>query len=354
MKLAPIIVLLTAFAASAQSGRIKTAETPAPSPSPRRTVSAPVTERPRIAEPRPSPSPVILTVDEEDVIRVDSSYVPIPVTVLAKDGRAVRNLDRDDFRLQIDGVEAEIREVTRAEVPIRMAMLFDNSGSILTARNFQIEAAVRFFERVLRPGRDQGSLFRVATSVWLEQPLTADPRELVRAIQALPPPSGATSLLDGIELAARYLAETEGVGRRVIVIVSDGDDTITDTTVERALRMAQRNNCQIFVVQTTDFENFVRTGSRIGNANVRALTAERRMKMFAEQTGGAVYMPIDRRELEDAFQRISADLSEQYILGYYPESETGHNGQFRRIEVAVAGGEGMTVRARKGYYVRRD
>src|SRR4029078_10315900 len=105
-------------------------------------------------------------------------------------------------------------------------------------------------------------------------PFTPDISSITRAIELFPPPEGATSLLDGIGLAADYLREVQG--RRVMVIVSDGDDTLSDTTFEEALRALQVANCQVYVVKTTDFENFKRTGTRRGNANIRQLTAERR------------------------------------------------------------------------------
>jgi len=104
-------------------------------------------------------------------------------------------------------------------------------------------------------------------------------------------------------------------------------------------------------VKTTDFENLKRTGQRGGNANVLNLTAERRMQELAAQTGGAVYSPIDERELDQAFNQISAQLSQQYVLSYYPENESDKRGEFRTISLAVKGRQNLSVRTRKGYYV---
>ncbi|MGE3467856.1 MAG: hypothetical protein AB7J13_13110, partial [Pyrinomonadaceae bacterium] len=94
-----------------------------------------------------------------------------------------------------------------------------------------------------------------------------------------------------------------------------------------------------------------RTGVRGGNANIRTLTAERRMLELAAQTGGAVHSPIDEDEMAQAFTQIAADLSQQYVLSYYPEDDPGKPGEFRTIDVTVKGKEKLTVRARKGYYV---
>jgi Ca-activated chloride channel family protein len=230
-------------------------------------------------------------------------------------------------------------------------MLFDNSSSVTEAREFEKKAAIRFFKRVLRPEKDLAALFSVSTGTRLEQPLTKSSDQLVRSIENFPMPQGATALLDGIIKAADYLKEVEG--RRVIVIVSDGEDTISDSTFEQAVQAAQAANCQVYVVKTTDFENYIKTGVRGGNANIRVLAAERRMQEIALQTGGAVYSPIDERELDRAFNQISAELSQQYILTYYPENETANRGELRTIALKIKKSENLTVRTRKGYYISR-
>ena len=98
------------------------------------------------------------------------------------------------------------------------------------------------------------------------------------------------------------------------MIVSDGDDTVSDATFDETLKSLQLSNCQVYVVKTTDFENYKRTGQRTGSANLRQLAAERRMQEFAAQTGGAVYSPLDEDELDKAFAQISAELSQQYMF----------------------------------------
>ena len=298
------------------------------------------------ATPVPTATPV-----PDDVIKIDSVLVPIPVSVTDSDGRPISTLKVTDFELKIDGKPAEIAEYARSSTPIRLAMLFDNSSSVLIARDFEREAAVRFFRRVIRPERDMAALFTVSDWTRLEQPMTRDVSVLTQAISYIPEPKGATALLDGIREVAEYLRSTSG--RRVIVIVSDGEDTYSDlkTTLEGVVKSLQVSDCQVYVVNTKEFENFKRTGVRGGNANTRTLTAERRMAEITEQTGGAVYSPIDEDEMSAAFTQIASELSQQYILSYYPESETDKRGEFRSITVGVKGKPHLTVRTRKGYYV---
>ena len=100
-----------------------------------------------------------------------------------------------------------------------------------------------------------------------------------------------------------------------------------------------------------DFENYKRTGQRGGNANLRQLAAERRMQEITSQTGGAVYSPLDEDELDRAFNQISAELAQQYILSYYPEDERDKRGEFRSISLSVKNRQNLTIRTRKGYYI---
>lgn len=342
-----ICAFVFALNASAQSGRIKPTETPTPTPR-SRIVYFPTEKTQPVSIPTPTPTP---TPDDDggDAIKINSFLVPIPVSVLNSNGQAVTNLRLEDFELLINGKTAEISDLARSETPVRLALLFDNSSSVTIAREFEKKAAIRFFRRVIRPEKDLVSLFSVSTISRLEQPLTKDVSMLVQAIEGFPIPEGATALLDGIIKAAEYLRDVQG--RRVVVIVSDGDDTVSDATLEDAVRALQTANCQVYVVKTTDFENYKRTGQRGGNANLRQLAAERRMQEITSQTGGAVYSPLDEDELDRAFNQISAELAQQYILSYYPEDERDKRGEFRSISLSVKNRQNLTIRTRKGYYI---
>lgn len=341
-----ICIALFAFGIFAQSGRKKPSETPTPEPSPKRSGNYSPTEK---VVPVTNGSPTPKNDDDGDLIRVSSALVPIPVSVLDSRGLPVINLRLEDFLLQIDGTDAEIGEISRSETPVRLALLFDNSSSVTIAREFEKKAAIRFFSRVIRPEKDLVALFSVATVSQLEQPLTKNVSSLVSAIENFAPPQGATALLDGIIEASKYLQEAQG--RRVIVIVSDGDDTVSDASFDEALKALQMSNCQVYVVKTTDFENYKRTGERRGSANLRQLTAEKRMQEITRQTGGSVYSPLDENELDNAFNQISAELSQQYVLSYYPENEQEKRGEFRNISLSVKNRQNLTIRTRKGYYV---
>jgi VWFA-related protein len=276
-----------------------------------------------------------------DVVRVSSNLVPVPTSVVDAGGIAVTNLKLEDFELRIDGQPNLISDISRAETPVRMAMLFDNSGSLSESRDFEKHAAVRFFQNVMRPA-DQAAIYSVSTNVELAQPMTNDVRRLQQTIEGFGKPDGATSLHDAIFDALVYLKPY--AGRRVLVIVSDGQDTtsrLPEHDFGNTLQRLLSDDCQVYVVQTGIYDN----------ANVRDLAAERRMQEFSAQTGGAAYIPKSVSELDNAFAQISADLAQQYILSYYPSADK-RDGRFHIIAVSVKTRPNARVRARKGFVVK--
>lgn len=275
-------------------------------------------------------------VDASDTVRISSNLVPIPASVVDPKGFALIGLKLEDFELRVDGQVKPISDMTRAETSVRLAMLFDNSGSLDMAREFEKHAAMHFFRKVMRPS-DEAAIYSVETESYLAQPLTSDVGKLERTIESFGKPEGATSLFDAIIDAAAYLRPY--TGRRVLVIVSDGVETTSRNDFETTMQRVLADDCQIFIVQTGLYDG----------ANLRALAAERRMEQLAGQTGGVVYLPKTTNELDLAFQQIAADLAHQYVLSYYPGEER-RDGRFHVIDLRVRSRKDVRVRARKGYY----
>jgi Ca-activated chloride channel homolog len=276
-------------------------------------------------------------IDPDDIVKISSNLVPIPASVVDKRGNAVVNLKLADFELLVDGQPQPLSEVTRSETAVRLAMLFDNSGSLDTAREFEKQAAIRFFRKVMRP-KDEAAIYSIETDSYLAQPLTKDIVRLEHTIAMFGRPEGGTSLLDAIVAAATYLRPYSG--RRVIVIVSDGIETTSRISdFDQVVQHALADDCQIYVVQTGLYEG----------ANLRALAAERRMEQLSGQTGGAVYLPKTTTELDLAFDQIAADLAQQYVLSYYPSAEL-HDGRLHKLDLRIKSRNDVRVRSRKGYY----
>jgi Ca-activated chloride channel homolog len=276
-------------------------------------------------------------IDPDDVVRITSNLVPIPVSVVDRRGNAIVNLKLDDFELRVDGELKPLSDLTRSETSVRLVMLFDNSGSLDSAREFEKQAAIRFFRKVLR-AKDEAAIYSIETDSYLAQPLTHDLVRLEQTIAMFGRPEGGTSLFDAIFGASNYLKPYSG--RKVLVIVSDGIETTSqhqdfDFIVQRVLA----DDSQVYVVQTGLYEG----------ANLRALAAERRMERLTGETGGAVYLPKTTSELDLAFDQIAADLAHQYVLSYYPSMEH-RDGRLHRLDLQIKSRNDVRVRARKGYY----
>jgi VWFA-related protein/TonB family protein len=280
-------------------------------------------------------------VGAEDVVRISSNLVTVPASVIDSQGRAVTDLKLEDFELRVDGQPRPISELHFSDTPVRIVLLFDNSMSLIAGREFEKQAAVKFFRQVLRP-IDHAAVYSIYTYPVLAQPFTNNLQTLVRTIERFPKPEdGTTSLFDTVAEAAAYLRPYPE--RKVIIIVSDGADTTSNLDFDSALRRVQASDCQVYAIQT---------GQHTESANLYDLAAQRRLNSFAEQTGGALYIPRATTDLDYAFTQIARDLSQQYILSYYPTEERRDN-LFRIINVRVATRPSMRVRARRGYYPRR-
>jgi VWFA-related protein len=344
-----LLVVSLATVALAQSGRNQP-KTPKPATTSKTKSSTPISGPAKSTTPSSSPTPVSATqrpkdsskdnsseeVDEADTVRVISNLVPIPASVVDVKGIAITGLKLEDFELRVDGQPKAITDMTRTETNVRLVMLFDNSGSLDMAREFEKQAARHFFRQVMRPA-DEAAIYSIETESYLAQPLTNDISLLERTIEGFGRPEGSTSLFDAIIDAAAYLRPY--TGRRVLVIVSDGIETTSRNDFETTMQRVLATDCQIFVVQTGLYDG----------VNLRALAAERRMEQFTSQTGGAVYIPKSTSELNDAFQQIAADLAHQYVLSYYPGDEP-RDGRFHNIDLRLKARKDVRVRARKGYY----
>jgi VWFA-related protein len=277
-------------------------------------------------------------VDDEEVVTISSNLVPLPASVVDAQGRAVTDLQLKDFELVVDGEVKPIGEVSRSDTPVSIVLLYDNSASLRAGREFEKQAAIRFLKSVVRP-IDRAAIYSIETDPVLAHPLTNNVRALVRTIESFRvPEADATALFDTIAAASAYLRPQSG--RKVLIVVSDGTDTMSQThDFDTTMARITADDCQLYAVRTGHSES----------ANLRDLAGERRLIEFAAQTGGAVYAPRTQSDLNNAFTQIAADLAQQYVLAYYPAGER-RDGRFRPLSLRVTTRPNLRVRTRKGYY----
>jgi Ca-activated chloride channel family protein len=267
------------------------------------------------------------------VVRAD--YVTVLTSVNTATGLPVTDLSDEDFELYEDGQLQTISRVGRqADQPLQLALLLDISASVRNRLRFEQEAALDFFRQVLRP-QDRAAFYAFNHDVYLRQDLTSSLVALEGAVRGLEA-RGATALYDAIFIAARRLEREPG--RRVIIVVSDGQNTVSRVTRERALEAVNRTDAVVFgicPVIRTEYDDFLPP-------------PDNEFELFCRQTGGRVFMVTSLAELTSGFAQLEAELRAQYVLNYYSSNEA-RDGKFRRIEVRVKR-PGVIVRARRGYY----
>jgi Ca-activated chloride channel homolog len=336
----PFVFCLLPFA-FAQSGR---PTPPAPKPQQpagsqgRRPVPAPPDEtRPRRANEEPQ---------EEKPIKLKADLVTVITSVTDSAGNQINDLTEKDFELYEDNQLQDIAGVYReGQIPLRLIFLFDTSSSIRHRFDFEQRAAAQFFRNVMRRG-DQAALMSVSTEPRLELQFTPEVDQLVNGLAQLKP-QGATALYDAMIAASRYLRPAEG--RHVMVVLSDGTDTVSTSTLAKALTEAQKSDAVIYGVHSTGVAPSV---------NVQDLAGEFVLKAMCEDTGGRAFFPPiyedqrkETRDLDEIYKRLAAEVRAQFVLTYYSKIEPRPS-TFRAIRVEVKR-PGLQVRARRGYYTAK-
>ena len=275
---------------------------------------------------------------QEPTLHVDVRLVNVFVNVTDKTGALVGGLTRDDFALTEDGRPQQIAVFERqSELPLNLTLAIDTSGSVHKDMAGEADAARRFVHALMRP-QDQMSLLQFATEVRQLTPFTSNVTQIDRGLGRLRG-DFATALYDAIVLGSEGLCKKDG--RKVLVLITDGDDTAKSSTYAEALEAALRNEVMIYSIIDVPIE---------ASAG-RDLGGEHALITLAEQTGGKSFYVSDGG-LDKAFARVSADLRTQYLLGYYPHhQEPGRS--FHRVQVTVprAAEQAFNIRHKTGYYM---
>ena len=328
---------------------------------------------------KPTPTPKPPEPEVLDVIKTSSNLVMVPVSVTDQSGQAIQGLKVTDFRLEEEGKQQEISGIGDPEqVPLAIALLFDISSSTSQKGFFssQQNAAAAFLKLVMKPA-DRAAIFTITGKATMVQPLASAETSAAK-MSSIPAATTSvpTAFYDTVNAAATYLTNNAPSNfRRVIVVLSDGDDNFSEQIRDQSLadyrattggqqsalgtRAGLLNAHQRAVasvqkaVQQADVIFYsVNPGGPSIKLNLIAMRAERGMEAIAETTGGTAFVPDSDQDLERVFRTVAAELRGQYLLQYYANAEAPA-GQFRRITVAVPTRNDLRVRSRQGYYAKK-
>ena len=300
----------------------------------------------RPAEPAPPPAEAPVP-DQNPVIsgytiQRDVNLVLLRVSVVDANGQFVPGLKPENFRLFEDGVEQKIDVLRQEDAPVSMGLLIDNSGSMRDKRP-NVNVAALTFVRTSNP-EDEVFVahFNDLYSFDLDKAFTSDLGELGKALEQTES-RGATALYDSI-LNSMDRLKSGYNSKKVLLIVSDGEDNSSHNTLDATLDRLKHSNVMIYAVGLFHDEE----PKAAENAR-HALTA------ITQATGGAAYFPESSQEVADICTRIAYDIRHQYTIGYYPTKPADRSFRTVRVEVAPPAGLGtLSVRTRTGYFAARN
>jgi Ca-activated chloride channel homolog len=308
--------------------------------------------KPKANEQQKKEKPPIDEDGQDEPLKIGTQLVTVPFNVTDKTNRYINDLAKDKVEVLEDNKPQEIFSFERqTDLAITIAMLIDISGSEEFTLPMEKAAGARFFQRVLRPRKDLGAVVTFEGDAELVQNLTSDPAKLERGLDSIriamgagsvggvgTPPinggsrAGSTAIWDAVYSVSTDLLRREA-GRRVIILITDGEDTSSTLKMKDAIERTWRNEVIVYAIGIGGPDG-VNTGV---------------LKKITQETGGRAFFPRGEPDLDKAFAQIDEDLRSQYILAYTP-SNSAKDGSFRTIQVKVKDQKDLTVRHRRGYF----
>jgi Ca-activated chloride channel family protein len=278
--------------------------------------------------------------DTDTTLKVDVKLVNVFVTVTDDRGAPIANLKKEDFALQEDGREQKISVFNReSALPLSIVLAIDTSLSTRKDLPLELASARKFTHAILRPV-DNLALYKFSETVDEVVPFTSDLGRIDRGIDRIRN-GAATALYDALFLGSRALDKRQG--RKVMVVITDGGDTVSKTDYKEAVRAAVEAEAIVYSIIVVPIE--ASAGRDTGG--------EHALIQISSDTGGKYYYASSISQLDDAFRQISDELRTQYLLAYYP-SQRYADSDFRRLQVTVKGNASDRVRHRTGYYTSKS
>lgn len=271
--------------------------------------------------------------------RADTRLVVLHATVVDKNGRLLTNLTQKSFHVFEDNVEQPIKKFLREDVPVSMGLIVDNSGSMRTKRQ-RVEASALALVKASNR-EDEVFIVNFNDDAFLDQTLTNDMKLLERGLEKIDS-RGGTAMRDAIRMSIDYLKENGKKDKKVLVVVTDGDDNNSTMNLENLIKAAQQSEVLIYTVGLLSEEE-----KREAKRATRALNA------ISEATGGKSYYPKEMKDVDGVCQQVARDIRNQYIIEYSP-TNAALDGTFRKVKVVANAPNKPVVRTRSGYYATPD
>jgi Ca-activated chloride channel homolog len=291
------------------------------------------------------------------------SLVDVLFTVLNRRNRLVPDLEKNDFKIWDDKAPQSIRYFSRqTDLPLRIGLLMDTSNSIRDRLKFEQDAATSFLFSVIRRTKDQAFVMTFDDEPSILQSFTDDAGRLRDEIVKTRA-GGGTAVYDAIYTACdkelshppRPPGDQPDVVRRVMIVISDGDDNLSTHTRAEAIEMAQRYSVVIYTISTsTQWIQLSQTNpDKLADRKTHLTEGDKILADLAGETGGRAFFPYHVDDLDQSFQDIGDELRNQYSIAYIPTNSI-LDGKYHRIRIETPDHKGYQVRARRGYFAKAN
>lgn len=291
------------------------------------------------------------------------NLVDVLFTVLNRRNKLVPDLQKEDFKVFDEKSPQEIRYFSKqTDLPLRIGMLVDTSNSIRDRIKFEQDASINFLFSVLRRGRDEAFVMTFDDEPQVVQAFTSDAgllRDQILQTRA----GGGTAVYDAIYSACqnelshppRPPGDQPDIVRRVMILISDGDDNLSTHTRSEAIEMAQRTSVVIYTISTsTQWIQLSQTDpNKLADRKSHLTEGDKILQDLADETGGRAFFPYHVDDLDQSFQDIGDELRNEYSIAYMPTNYV-LDGRYHRIRIEVPDHKGYQVRARRGYFARAN
>jgi Ca-activated chloride channel family protein len=312
--------------------------------------------------PPPGPTPPAPP-GAQSTVTVNVNLVDVLFTVLNRRNKLVPELDKSDFKIFDDNVQQEIHYFSKqTDLPLRIGMLLDTSNSIRDRLKFEQDASINFLYSVLRHNKDEAFVMTFDDEPQVLQGFTGD-NGLLRDHIMKTRAGGGTAIYDAIYMACANIlshpprppGDQPDVVRRVMILISDGEDNLSTHTRSEAIEMAQITDVVIYTISTnTEWISVVQNDANTGGRLKYHLTDnDKILDTLASETGGRAFFPYRVDDLDQSFQDIGDELRNQYSIAYAPTNST-LDGRYHKIRIDTPDHKGYQVRARQGYFARAN
>jgi Ca-activated chloride channel homolog len=276
------------------------------------------------------------SIGQEDLVfRADLRLVVLHTTVVDRNGKLLTDLPQAAFKVYENNVEQELRLFRHEDVPISLGLILDNSASMREKRQKVAAAALQ----LVKASNPQDEVFIVNFNdfAYLDSPFTNSIPKLEEGLARIDS-RGTTAMRDAIGMSINYMKSNARLDKKILLVITDGDDNLSELTPEQIMRQAQQAEVLIYAIGLLSEED---RGS--------ARQAKKALDMITEASGGAPYYPQDLAEVDQIALRVAHEIRNQFTIGYSPSQQT-LDGSFRQIRVIVDGPNRPVARTRTGYY----